>query len=52
MATKKRAFSALLYARNESENKKKKKTMKEREKEEERKDQNVHLILSHVNHTF
>jgi hypothetical protein len=26
--------------------------MKEREKEEERKDQNVHLILSHVNHTF
>jgi hypothetical protein len=27
MATKKRAFSALLYARNESENKKKKKKL-------------------------
>ncbi len=37
MATKKRAFSALLYARNESENKKKKKLWKkERKKKREK----------------
>jgi hypothetical protein len=46
-------FQAFSNARNESENRKLKKLWKkERKKEEERKDQNVHLILSHVNHTF